>query len=428
MCVTFLNTRSNVGITGLTMSTKGRTVTTNPDNQRVPVTIVCVFNDSRVLEECLARSVCVHLSEAPETELIAVDNTRRRFTSAAAALNDGVRRARNDYVVFAHQDVYLHSLPALEIAAGVLSTGRFALLGATGMTHRGELVGQIRDRIVLAGKPVSEPTDADSLDEVLFMAPRKLLLDEPLSESPKLAWHAYAVEYGLRMRRRGLRVGVLHLPLTHNSLSTNIERLDIAHASVGDAYPEFRPVMTTCGVISGGQSRVLPRWLAPHRWRYRWLLGSLAAARTRQFVAGGRVVLTDLRMTIDDLLAQTGSNTLPVLNIDGNETFHQPDPVSLTRHGRPLTMMSVAIDDLIRHMSELDDESCLITNVRPAYLDHLDNRVGWPRLAGYSPWTGIWCIIGPLAMSRPQAWEVRSAIPAFAGGRPRRQQLANSLN
>jgi hypothetical protein len=361
----------------------------------------------------------VLLSEAPETELIAIDNTGHQFASAGAALNDGVQRAHNEYVVFAHQDVYLHSLSALEIAAGVLASGEFALLGATGMTHRGELMGQIRDRIVLAGKPVSEPTEVDSVDEVLFMAPRNLLLTEPLSESLNLAWHAYAVEYCLRIRRRGLRVGVLHLPLTHNSLSTNIERLDIAHAAVGDAYPEFRPVMTTCGVISGSPSRALPRWLAPHRWRYRWLLGSLAAAPARQFVAGGRVVLTDLRLTIDDLLAQVGGKTLPVLNIDANETFRQPEPVRLTRHGRALTMMSTDRDDLIRRLSALDDESYLVTNVRPEDLDHLDNFLGWPRMVGYSPWTGIWCLLGPLAAARPKAWETREAQPAFAARGPR---------
>ena len=159
--------------------------------------------------------------------------------------------------------------------------------------------------------------------------------------------------------------------LTHNSLSTNLEGLDIAHAAVGDAYPEFRPVMTTCGVISGGRSRTLPRWLAPHRWRYRWLMGSMAAAPARRFVAGGRVVLTDLRLTIDDLLAQVGGETLRVLNIDANETFRQLDPVRLTRHGRGLTMTSTAIDDLTRRLSAIDDESCLITNVGREDLDHL---------------------------------------------------------
>ena len=43
-----------------------------------------------------------------------------RFGSAGAALNDGARRARNGVVVFVHQDVYLHSLVALEEAAAAL--------------------------------------------------------------------------------------------------------------------------------------------------------------------------------------------------------------------------------------------------------------------------------------------------------------------
>ena len=87
----------------------------------------------------------------------------------------------------------------------------------------------MRDRVVLLGETAREPTDVDSLDELLFMVPRRLVQREPVSESPELAWHAYAVEYGLRARSLGLRVCAVDIPLTHNSLTMNLDRLDVAN-------------------------------------------------------------------------------------------------------------------------------------------------------------------------------------------------------
>lgn len=54
--------------------------------------------------------------------------------------------------------------------------------------------------MVLLGKSAPRPRVADSLDEMLFLALRRLVLQEPLTESPEMAWHAYAVEYGLRAK------------------------------------------------------------------------------------------------------------------------------------------------------------------------------------------------------------------------------------
>ena len=106
-----------------------------------------------------------------------------------------------------HQDVYLHSLTALEEAAGRLANDEsIGLLGALGVTSEGGFVGRVRDRVFLGGAPAREPTTVDSVDELLFMVPRRLLVREPLTEDPELAWHAYAVEYGLRVRARGRRV------------------------------------------------------------------------------------------------------------------------------------------------------------------------------------------------------------------------------
>ena len=108
-----------------------------------------------------------------------------------------------------------------------------------------------------------------------------------------MVWHAYAVEYGLRVRRLGLRVGVTDIPLTHNSLTVNLARLDVAHAAVAARYPEMLPVRTTCGVVARQTVRSSSGgWLGSQRWRYSWLRESLTVRRARRITAAP-IVLAD---------------------------------------------------------------------------------------------------------------------------------------
>ena len=154
-------------------------------------------------------------------------STTSRSTTALARsrpqaphTTSGASRARHDHLVFVHQDVVLHSLAALERAAAVLDADDgIGLAGAFGVERGGRLVGRVRDRVVLMGERADGPVDVDAIDEMLFIVPRRVFDRERLSEAPEFAWHAYAVEYGLRLRRAGLRVCAVDVPLTHNSLS-----------------------------------------------------------------------------------------------------------------------------------------------------------------------------------------------------------------
>ena len=77
------------------------------------VSIICVFNDPEVRRGCLDRSIAEHRDEAA-VEYLPIDNVDGSFATAGAALNHGASLASHDYLVFVHQDVYLHSLAALE--------------------------------------------------------------------------------------------------------------------------------------------------------------------------------------------------------------------------------------------------------------------------------------------------------------------------
>ena len=247
------------------------------------VSVVCVYNNLKVRQQCLDRSIEALCAETSDVEYLPIDNVDGTYPSAGAALNHGVSLAKNDVIAFIHQDVFLHSLAALTVAAGQMAEGGFGLLGAVGVRSDARIVGRIRDRVVLLGDAVDRPTDVDSVDEVLFLAPRSQLLRDPLTESRDMAWHAYAVEYGLRVQRRGLRTGVADIPLTHNSLSTNLDRLDEAHQAIAKSYPDMLPVRTTCGVITRKTAEPdSSAWFPSYRWRYPWLRESLSIREARQ--------------------------------------------------------------------------------------------------------------------------------------------------
>jgi O-antigen/teichoic acid export membrane protein len=386
--------------------------------RRAPVSIVCVANDAVVRERCLDRSIADHLDEAPDTEYLPIDNRGGQFASAGAALNHGARQARHDVVVFVHQDVYLHSLKALELAAGMLAERpEIGMHGAVGITAAGRIVGRVRDRIVLIGEPTDAPTDVDSLDEVLFMVPRATLLEEPLAETPDLAWHAYAVEYGLRMRALEKRVTAGDIPLTHNSLTVNLARLDAAHRAVAARHPEALPVRTTCGTVSDSAAPPAepPGRLSSQRWRYRWLKGSVVAHRIRRAVGAGPVVLSDPRHDVDDAIAGLGGR-LEVVNLDRGlaDAGAERGRVDLMRRDREVSVTAMAFAEVEREVARWQPQrTLLVTNLTVADLRRLADRLpaGAPRLAGYHDQTGGWLLLGEPARHAPRPWTSRRCTP-----------------
>lgn len=396
------------------------------DRRRTPVSIVCVFNDLEVRTTCLDRSIAAGLAGAPETEFLPVDNRHGRFGSAGAALNHGARLARHDVVVFVHQDVYLHSLVALEQAAAALrddpGTG---LVGAVGITASGTVAGIVRDRVVRIGEPSSPSTPIDSVDEVLFMIERDQVLADPLSEDPELAWHAYAVEYGARVRHRGRRVVTQDVALTHNSMTTNLDLLAEAHHHVADLYPDLLPLQTTCGVIRASRER--SRWRTAARRRrgaVTWLRESFTAVRLARLdgLRTRDVVLGDIRLTIDDVLDMTGATGLDVVNLDLPATAAAPeawDVTSLSRRGRDMSATAAAVADLAGAFPRLEPgRALLVTGVDEAAVEAIAPALrGVPHLVGLARDTGAWLLCCPVPPELRATWPARRNAPF--GLRPR---------
>jgi hypothetical protein len=386
-------------------------------SRREPVSIVTVFNDPDMRRECLDRSIERSREEAPETEYVPVDNVGGAFSSAGAALNHGASIARHDYVAFVHQDVYLNSLAALERAAGRLAEApEIGLLGAIGVTPEGRYFGRVRDRVFLLGERADAPTAVDSVDELLFLIPRRMLAEEPLLEAPELAWHAYAVEYGLRMRARGMRVCAVDIPVTHNSLSVNVDRLEAAYAALAARYPDAMPVHTPQGVVEqGGRARDQRRFLAEHRWRYRWLRESVDAHKGSRAAGGSPCVLGDIRQDVDELLAALPPDPpLLAVNADAPGGFgeERPGPLALPRNGRLIELTSRPAAELPAALAALPRRPMLVTNLGLEDVRAVSRAVPERRrVLGYRTSLAYWMLLDVPSQALPAPWRSRRATP-----------------
>lgn len=379
------------------------------------VSLVCVFNNPAVREECLDRSIA--RVDPDRIELVAVDNTDQRFPTAGAALNHGARLARHEVICFVHQDVYLHSASRLLEVADKLGAdpGDWGLLGAAGIGAGGESVGLLRDRVQLIGASAVEPVEVDSLDEVMFLVRRELVLREPLVEDADLAWHAYAVEYGVRLRELGLRVGAVDLAITHNSLTVNLARLTEAHHRVAELHPAAVPVRTTCGVVGAE-----PGWLRSssvvrrHGWRRRGLAESLTARRARDRAGTGRPVLADVRLDVDDVVLLPGER-FRVVNVDRSTAFSSVagDPLELTRRGEPFELVAVHHPtDLLAHLRSETSGPLLCTNLTIDDLAGL-GAAGALRddaVVGIHE-SDVWLLTGVAVDRLPPTWLSGRAVP-----------------
>ncbi|TKX40348.1 glycosyltransferase family 2 protein [Halorubrum sp. CGM4_25_10-8A] len=185
--------------------------------------IISVYNDREVLSEYLLDGIDKQTYSKYETVLI--NNEKQQYDSASDALNEGARRASGEYLVFIHQDVklpksylskavsYLSDIDDLGIAgaAGVRETGKYSAEGVNTIHHGPDHCEWER------GTPISEPTEVETLDELLLIIHRDVFDKYKFSPSLCPGWHLYGVEYSMRMKRIGRSVKVLPLDLWHRS-------------------------------------------------------------------------------------------------------------------------------------------------------------------------------------------------------------------
>jgi hypothetical protein len=220
-----------------------------------PLTFVaCVSNDA-ILQENLLSSPCLS-SDSPHEVLL-----MRNCASAAEGYNRGIEVARNDIVVFVHQDVYLPSgwtarfLNQVQLADEQI--GNVAVLGLYGVCAapmRGRLsVGHVVDRNSLLRGSQQLPAVVDSLDELLLALrrPTQLRFDG------RLGFHFYGADICQSAKQSGQKAVAIDAPCFHNSLNTGVSwEFYRSGKQFAKKWRQMLPIHTTC-------ARVDCKWMLP---------------------------------------------------------------------------------------------------------------------------------------------------------------------
>jgi len=179
--------------------------------------------------------------------------------SAASAFAGAIAHTRADFLVFTHCDVYFperwFERLAWELQRLSQLDPNWAVVGFSGLTASGELVGRVWDCSLdpwtkgLFGKPLATPIPIVSADELAIVVNR----NAGITFDPRLpGFHLYATDIILMAERAGKRSYGLDLPLIHNAKA----QLDVgqdyrrAYHYMVKKWRGRLPVPTTCGPLT----------------------------------------------------------------------------------------------------------------------------------------------------------------------------------
>lgn len=164
--------------------------------QRKEVSIIIVWNDLNKLNE--AKSY-IETQTFKDIELIALDNRKQVFSSAAQALNHGAQQAVGSILVFMHQDVYLWDKEAIQKIYDSLFRNPKLIVGAAGVSKSDNKVHyeivESKEQKIKRGLSVSqENCDAITLDECLIAMSKARWNQLKFDEKACSDWHLYSVD------------------------------------------------------------------------------------------------------------------------------------------------------------------------------------------------------------------------------------------
>ena len=144
------------------------------------LSIVCVYNNKTILEECLIDSL--NRQRYKEFQLVLIDNTQNTFKSMEAAFLHALSMVKGDYVAFSHQDIVFLSDDVLQHI--VDEVGKIDNLGVAGvagapysfknaLTVSNILQGKKKEKA--ARYDCDEFFECQTVDECFFVVPKQVL-------------------------------------------------------------------------------------------------------------------------------------------------------------------------------------------------------------------------------------------------------------
>ena len=187
------------------------------------VSIICVYNNSDVLNDCLLKGLRNQSNQ--DYELILIDNRKNEFSSAAKALNYGASKATTNHLVFSHQDIRMDVPTVIDTIIKYFDSN-LKVFGSSGVCKfNAKMISNVYtanyDDNFYANKlckRINEPVLVETLDECFFCIDKDTFyslgkFDEILCDN----WHMYCVDLSLTAKERGVKVYSVPLTLFHKS-------------------------------------------------------------------------------------------------------------------------------------------------------------------------------------------------------------------
>ncbi len=184
------------------------------------ITLGAAVNDEAVLEHNLLMSPLVAFADR---QVI----LQRGYPSAAKAYNGVLEQADGEWIVLAHQDVYLPKPWLEQLRSGIEMVEshdpNWAVIGIYGVAHDGQHVGHCWSSGLgrELGVSFDQPQAVSAIDELLIVLRRSagLRFDEGLP-----GFHLYGTDIVQTALKKGLSAYVVHAPVVHNSRSVRTLR------------------------------------------------------------------------------------------------------------------------------------------------------------------------------------------------------------
>ena len=226
------------------------------------ISVVCVYNNREALDRILLPSLrkqTNHPNNSPPNQTILLDNTEKKFRSAAEASNFGAKQATGKYIMFVHQDIELMSSTWLADTEKMLEKiPDLGIAGVIGKSNKGKTVGWICDRGLDFGTPLSKPEKAQTLDACVLIVPTKTFCR--FDEATFGGWHCYDADYCVSVSKTGF--GVYSLPgyVYHRSLDST-RNLSTQRGDQKKLYLKHRQTIhTTIGTVTWLSANFYPVW------------------------------------------------------------------------------------------------------------------------------------------------------------------------
>ena len=215
------------------------------------VSIICVYNNRQLLQECLIKSI---EEQDEDCEMVLVDNTKGDYPSAAAALNYGADKASSQYLIFAHQDIIFIDKGGIKKIEEFLNNScEKIIVGVAGKIESDiAIYGNIFDNNHIYFEKLANPTKAVSVDECLFAMEKTVFQQYRFDELICNNWHFYAAEFSYRVRLDNIQTYIIPIDLHHNSVgnSMNIDFYYTLDRLCKKYKTSYKKINTTCCYVN----------------------------------------------------------------------------------------------------------------------------------------------------------------------------------